>query len=169
MNCPGCGRDYDPASKQQTRCAKCTTTILSALGGMSTGSVVAMLERERVGGWKKAVTLDDAVELLNAALDLDPRAITELVRSRVRVNLDLAGHPTIKALPDPADDEVFYVGFLGFLNGLFGVQDGTGAIVASQNPHAQGHIQEFVKAADYMERMEDPAAEPEATPDQEAP
>ncbi len=58
--------------------------------------------------------IDKAVALLNAALALDPKAMTELVNMRVKCNRDLASHPTIQA--GQYQDE-FRVGFLGMING----------------------------------------------------
>ena len=63
------------------------------------------------------ITAYDAVELLNQALFDDKEAITKLFQHRVSCNEALAYHPTIQVSED------FQVGFLGLLNGIFGVNE----------------------------------------------
>lgn len=63
------------------------------------------------------ITAYDAVDLLNQALFDDREAITKLFEHRVSCNEALAYHPTIQVSED------FQVGFLGLLNGIFGVNE----------------------------------------------
>jgi hypothetical protein len=75
---------------------------------------------------RESVTKDEAIELLNAALSLDPEAMKALAFSRVECNEPLAVHPTIQVI---RVGEKNMVGLMGILNGLFGVDDrGVGAI-----------------------------------------
>jgi len=77
---------------------------------------------------KKQVNIDDVISLLNDALKLDPKAITNLVGQRVVCNKKLAKHPTVQV---GVVDNNYQVGLLGILNGLFGVDEkGYGAIIA---------------------------------------
>lgn len=63
------------------------------------------------------ITAYDAVDLLNQALFDDREAITKLFEHRVSCNEALAYHPTIQVKEDNT------VGFLGLLNGIFGVNE----------------------------------------------
>lgn len=76
---------------------------------------------------KESVTIDEAIALLNEAVDLDADAMHRLVNKRVRCNAALADHPAIQVLNSAPSA----VGLLGILNGLFGVDErGWGAITA---------------------------------------
>lgn len=61
---------------------------------------------------KKTVSKSAAVKILNEALEIDRKAITELVDSRVYAP-ELETHPTI------AVNHELRVGLLGILNGIF--------------------------------------------------
>lgn len=75
---------------------------------------------------KESVTIDDAIELLNDALNKDPMAMWALATTRVTCNEVLADHPTIQ-VGKYSDD--YKVGLIGILNGIFGAaDDGYGAI-----------------------------------------
>jgi hypothetical protein len=64
------------------------------------------------------------LELLNEALKIDPKAISEIVTHRVECNAALSKHPTIQAGSDNADGSgKKTVSMLGFLNGLCGTFD----------------------------------------------
>lgn len=69
----------------------------------------------------ESITIDDAVSVLNEALELDERTMRTLVLNRVQCNDALAGHPTIQVLEK---DGIYKVGLLGILNGLFGQTNG---------------------------------------------
>ncbi len=58
-----------------------------------------------------------AISVLNDALALDPKAITELVNLRVECNKDLVNHPLIQS---GVYGGVAKVGVLGILNGVIG-------------------------------------------------
>jgi len=83
---------------------------------------------------KNSVTVEDVVDLLNEALELDRDAIETLVESRVPCNQALADHPSIQVSAHTKTDRSvgsFKVGLLGILNGIFGVDaNGWGPIVA---------------------------------------
>ena len=64
----------------------------------------------------------DVIDLLNEALKLDSKAISDLIAYHAPCNESLGNHPTIQVAPEG-------VGMLGILNGLFGVSDrGWGSI-----------------------------------------
>jgi hypothetical protein len=74
---------------------------------------------------RTSITLDEVIDFLNNAVELDPDAIDTLVETRVVCNSRLATHPTIQVTSDENNDgtPIYSVGFLGILNGLFGVDD----------------------------------------------
>lgn len=77
-------------------------------------------------------TVEQAVRLLNEALEADPEAIRKLVDFHVDCNIKLAGHPSIQVRTVNKSDSV---GLLGIINGIFGTVgggpfDGFGHIVA---------------------------------------
>lgn len=75
------------------------------------------------------VTVQQVVDLLNEALRIDKYAVTDLISERITVNKDLAEHPTIQCVETGKGR--YEMGLLGFLNGLFGVDEKKfGAIVA---------------------------------------
>lgn len=79
------------------------------------------------------VTVETVVELLNEALRMDQLAVTDLVSERITVNKQLALHPTIQCVETGRGR--FEMGLLGFLNGLFGVdEEKHGAIKAVIDP-----------------------------------
>ena len=77
----------------------------------------------------RSAMIEDAVRVLNEAIDADRQAMENLFSKRVLCNKKFADHPTIQVggLGDGRTD--FSV--LGLINGLFGVdKDGWGAIAA---------------------------------------
>ena len=58
-----------------------------------------------------------AVDLLNDVLERDPKSITKLINMRIDCNEQLASHPTVQV---HKFDDVYRVGVLGLLNGVFG-------------------------------------------------
>jgi len=76
-----------------------------------------------------AITPEDAVRILNDAHAADPQAMQDLVESRVPCNENLAQHPTIQVCGGTTEEPP-QVGFLGVLNGLFGI-----------NHNGRGHIE----------------------------
>ena len=82
---------------------------------------------------KKNIAVDEAIEVLNRALDEDPATITKLMDYKVFCNEELANDPTIQIVSgeDAAQEKVTVVGPLGLINGLFGVREnGWGWIAA---------------------------------------
>lgn len=92
---------------------------------------------------RETVTADDAVALMNEALQLDPVGFSDLVGARVPCNTALGDHPTIQCGASEDRTECT-VGLLGVINGLFGVADDHhGAIAAIAND--DGDIEAFVR------------------------
>ena len=71
-------------------------------------------------GFGMLVTVDNALAILNHALFNDRRAFQTLVGARVQCNELTANHPTIEVETTP-DQKKYALGFLGVLNGLFGL------------------------------------------------
>lgn len=97
---------------------------------------------------RNEVTVDQVVELLNAALLLDRTAITNLVQTRVDCNKKLSEHQTIQVGLAPgfdADDKhlEYEVGILGLINGLFGIDERQWGAIAAEMDKA-GHVMQFV-------------------------
>lgn len=106
---------------------------------------------------KKTVTLEETVAFLNALVKIDRDAMQRLVGARVECNLALADHPTVQAGPlhsgpgsghlnqTEKKEERFELGFVGVLNGLFGIDDeGWGSIAANYVPDEKGKIEGFM-------------------------
>lgn len=92
---------------------------------------------------RNEVTVEQVVELLNAALKLDDVAVTNLLQTRVACNKALANHQTIQVSLQPHSEKEFEIGILGFLNGLFGIDEQSwGAIAAELDP--AGHVHRFL-------------------------
>ena len=90
---------------------------------------------------KDSITIQETLDLLNGALKDDPEAINNLVDKRVNCNDTLADHPTIQVYSDGKKD---FVGLLGILNGLFGVDEkGSGPIAARVDD--EDKVLEFVR------------------------
>ena len=99
----------------------------------------AMAGKQTKAKIQKKITPQDAVDLLNEAAKLNAQAIRALVDHRVRVNDKLADHPTIQVAVNRY--EVPYLGMLGVLNGLFGIDEhGCGAILAEVSHKYNGGI-----------------------------
>lgn len=78
---------------------------------------------------RESISIDDALEVLNRMLTIDPDAMRALVNYKVRCNDALVDDPEIQV---SLGDACFYrVGCLGLINGLFGSNDdGCGSIGA---------------------------------------
>jgi hypothetical protein len=82
---------------------------------------------------KNTVTLDEAIAYLNDLLQCDQRAITELAITRVSCNDLLRDHETAQIHVD--GNQQNFIGLLGVINGLFGVdENGFGSIAAIVSP-----------------------------------
>jgi len=69
------------------------------------------------------VSLKTTINLLNEAFALDPEGMQRLIEARVPVNMELRDHPTIQVWSGEGGTEPPTLGFLGLINGLFGVDD----------------------------------------------
>ena len=80
----------------------------------------------------RATTVEQAVRVLNEALEADPEAVNALFAHREQCSIIFADHKTIQVSADGGTCLPAYsVGLLGIINGIFGVDgDGWGAIVA---------------------------------------
>ena len=79
---------------------------------------------------KNTVSLDDAIEYLNSLVEIDALAMAAIISNRVPCNQAMADHPTVQ-VHAYQKEEGYKVGFLGLLNGLFGVDEsGYGDIAA---------------------------------------
>jgi hypothetical protein len=76
--------------------------------------------------FNEIVSLNDAVDFLNNLIKIDGEAIGLIVGMYAACNERLADHPTVQVV-ELADGR-FEVGFLGILNGLFGIESGRGPI-----------------------------------------
>ena len=66
--------------------------------------------------------IDQAVRVLNEALEADPGAMLALMNFGVTVNQTLADHPTIQVWSkEETDGQGYRLRPLGLINGLFGV------------------------------------------------
>ncbi len=91
---------------------------------------------------REKVTSEDAILLLNRALKKDPEAMNQLVFSRVVCNHEMAGDPVIQV--GKRLEGGYRLGLLGILNGLFGVDGGTGHGFISVRYNDAGRIESFV-------------------------
>lgn len=70
-------------------------------------------------------TADDAIRILNEALQADPDAVNRIFQ-HVRHNGALNEHPTIQVgMMDAEGNSQPHLSALGLINGIFGVQPGT--------------------------------------------
>ena len=65
--------------------------------------------------------VEQALQVLNEALALEPETISDLMFHRVRIGRELADHPTIQCHPSGPDS--YEVSALGLINGLFGADE----------------------------------------------
>lgn len=109
--------------------------------GSFTGTVAERLERGFKRLMEQRVGPQDAVDLLNKALELDRKAIQDLIEAHTPCNDALAQHDTIQvAIGQQRNCKPSYcVGLLGMFNGLFGVDSkGYGpvqVVFSTENKH----------------------------------
>lgn len=72
-------------------------------------------------------TANKIVDLLNELVRLDKTAMGALLSNRVPCNQDVSEHPTVQVV---AQNNGYYLGLLGILNGLCGEHNGYGCITA---------------------------------------
>jgi len=78
----------------------------------------------------KPITVEQAVEVLNRAYDVDPVAMQNLIRNRVICTEELAEDPTIQV--GELVDGIFEVGMLGIINGIFGADENSIGHIAAK-------------------------------------
>lgn len=71
---------------------------------------------------RKSLTPDEAISFLNELTRIDAAAMEALVETRVACHQVMVDHPTVQIAVD--DDGDGTIGFLGVLNGLFGIYEG---------------------------------------------
>lgn len=67
------------------------------------------------------VSAQQAVDYLNELNELDPEWLRSIIEARLPCNESIALHPTLQA-GQSVDGETYEAGFLGIINGLFGVE-----------------------------------------------
>lgn len=78
---------------------------------------------------KESISIDYVIDFLNKVMDTDKEAMERLVTQRIECNEAMAKHPTIQVRK--VSDKEYKLGFIGLLNGLFGVDEkGCGHISA---------------------------------------
>lgn len=85
---------------------------------------------------KKAVTIEEVIDLLNEALTLDPEAINNLFNQEVVVNQTIAEHKTIQVGKNASGENRLRI--LGIINSIFGVDEkGYGALMMVTNENSK--------------------------------
>ena len=96
--------------------------------------------------------IQNAVRVLNEALEADPDAINELILLQVHVNEKLAQHPSIQVFSPGEEngERIYRLRPLGLINGLFGVNEFECGYIAAQCENEEPHrIIRFVYADDW--------------------
>ena len=91
--------------------------------------------------------IEKAIDVLNEALEADPRAVDRIMHTKFQVNDELAKHWSIQCGRFEADGNLTYVRPLGLINGLFGVDADDWGFIAMEF-WADGSIRRF----QYLER-----------------
>lgn len=87
------------------------------------------------------VSVQGVVDLLNQALRMDEQGISALIEERITINKDLANHPTIQCVDSGRGR--FEVGMLGFLNGLFGIDEKAKGAIEAKIEEKTGRVLGF--------------------------
>lgn len=104
-----------------------------------------LIDLELSGVAQEMITLDSTIEFLNGLLAYDRQAVTDLLNARVTANQAMVDHPTVQAGEND-------IGFLGVLNGLFGLNEaGLGHITANLD---HGVIKNFCRTDEQAVRYE---------------
>lgn len=74
---------------------------------------------------------DEAIEVLNRIHKADPTVLPALIAHRVPCNKDVAVDPTVQVGLRADKSGGYEVGFLGVINGFFGVDDNTWGFIAA--------------------------------------
>ena len=94
--------------------------------------------------------VDNAIRVLNEALEADPGAVRRLMNMETDCNQAMADHPSIqvgaydKDTGDPTIGGPYWVRPLGLINGLFGTASDAWGFIA-MNVRDDGSIAEFFR------------------------
>ena len=92
-----------------------------------------------------SIDVEDVIAFLNDLLRVDRSAVSRLIETRVPCNECVANHPSVQVQADPGGKNPS-VGFLGVLNGMFGVdEEGWGQI--GMEVTDDGRILHFFKSS----------------------
>lgn len=100
---------------------------------------------------KKTIKPDHVISFLNTLLRIDPFAINALVSMRVSCNVKLANHPTVQV--GTLGGVHSMVGWLGILNGMFGVDDAGYGVIGAD--YEDGEIVNFKRVEREVEDERD--------------
>ena len=98
--------------------------------------------------------IDQAINILNEAMEDDPLAMDALLRIRIRCNRKLADHPTIQCFVSTGkNDEITdcYMSPFGLINGLFGADAEHWAHIAAYTDQTTGKLVRFGRAKEVRE------------------
>lgn len=85
--------------------------------------------------------IDQAIDILNSALEVDSDAINRLFVYSIAINGELLTHPTIQC---GTKHGISYMRVLGLINGLFGVDDNQYGHIDAECDN-EGTIQNFCR------------------------
>lgn len=79
---------------------------------------------------KESITIDEMIDYLNELIEKDS-SIRHLLDIRIHCNEETYNHPTVQVGPH---GNIYMVGFIGIINGMFGVYDnGMGPIAVEMD------------------------------------
>ena len=94
--------------------------------------------------------VDQAIRVLNEALEADRYAIESLMAFEVLVNKNLAGHASIQCSPHAEAVDYSWLQPLGLINGLFGADSDSRGYIAMEVNEA-GKILRFIRTSERNE------------------
>lgn len=98
--------------------------------------------------------IDDVIDFLNDLVEKDEHFVRMLVRTRVPCNQAIADHPTVqvgersessKLLLGDGAERPYEAGFLGVLNGLFGVDEKDWGFLYMAQEEGTGKVLRFFR------------------------
>lgn len=90
----------------------------------------------------KSISAEDAIRVLNEALECDGESVRLLIENRVPCNEKMVEHPSIQC--GKADNEKGgEVGMLGIINGIFGTQSNGWGYICAHYDSPGGKIVKF--------------------------
>jgi energy-converting hydrogenase A subunit M len=96
--------------------------------------------------------IEDVVESFNSALEIDRKAITELVSVKVNCSKELLDkHPTIQVAPelDSNGNQIYTVSVLALINAVLAEADEKICAVYTEFPDGTTELKEFADYSDY--------------------